>query len=398
MACGDEMPPVEPPPPVKGMVFDLQWATILDAEKELVSTDNTQQYRDWVLVGGDIGDPPTVKAFNKVTGVEDWEFIHSGMVSSKILASALHNNLYVGLCSDGLICFNIDSKAVVWEIDYNLYDFSIGGKVLNIYQDYFYIDVSKGGVGLDSKSAAIIKIHLQTGEFEEVYESINDEEGLKTLSSIAIKSIDNSTIIYFNERPNAETPPQDTRQVIVAYNVDNKTVVWKSNVTDGFASNGLHPPIIYEDLVITGGDWSIYAFDIHTGEQKWKTEIAIETPFASWGTTNHLIQDDRLYVNETGRHITCLNPLTGDIIWDSMDAPNCTDNMLYYEKEDYLVFASWGYGSVMILDALTGETVHREHRYDESQYNNDVVYDAELDMFFTSTYKHAVGFKINPPE
>ena len=62
----------------------------------------------------------------------------------------------------------------------------------------------------------------------------------------------------------------------------------------------------------------------------------------------------------------------------------------FYKK----YFCSWGYGSIMVLDALTGKTLHREHRYDNSSYNADVVYDAELDMFFSSTYKHAVGFKV----
>jgi hypothetical protein len=51
----------------------------------------------------------------------------------------------------------------------------------------------------------------------------------------------------------------------------------------------------------------------------------------------------------------------------------------------------------MVLDALTGETLHREHRYDNSQFNNDVVYDVDRDMFFTSTYKHALGFKVKRP-
>ncbi len=72
--------------------------------------------------------------------------------------------------------------------------------------------------------------------------------------------------------------------------------------------------------------------------------------------------------------------------------------MVYYEKEDLLVFTSWGYGSVMVLDALTGETVHRERPYDNSTYTTDVVYDKERDMFFTSTYKHAIGFKIHKPK
>ena len=111
-----------------------------------------------------------------------------------------------------------------------------------------------------------------------------------------------------------------------------------------------------------------------------------------------MINNDRLYVNENGENVTCLNPATGELIWNNpKGGPNCTDNMVYYEKEDLLVFTSWGYGSVMVLDALTGETIHRENSYDNSPYNNDVVYDPETDMFFTSTYKHAVGFKVNRP-
>ena len=52
----------------------------------------------------------------------------------------------------------------------------------------------------------------------------------------------------------------------------------------------------------------------------------------------------------------------------------------------------------MVLDALTGETLWREHRYDDSSYNSDIVYDKERDMFYTSTYDHAIGFKINRPK
>ena len=83
IACGDDMPPIDPQP-VEVKVFDLQWATKLDIDKELVSTDNTQQYEDWMLVGGDIGDPPIIKAFNKMTGEMDWEYIHDGNIYSEI--------------------------------------------------------------------------------------------------------------------------------------------------------------------------------------------------------------------------------------------------------------------------------------------------------------------------
>lgn len=139
----------------------------------------------------------------------------------------------------------------------------------------------------------------------------------------------------------------------------------------------------------------MFGFDILTGEQLWKTEINPDNPFAIFNKTNHLIHEDRLYVNEGGFYVTCLNPETGDIIWNNeMGGPNSTDNMLYYEKEDLIVFTSWGYGSVMVLDALTGETLHKEKGYDDDTYNNDVVYDEEADIFCTTNYKHAVGFKV----
>jgi outer membrane protein assembly factor BamB len=104
---------------------------------------------------------------------------------------------------------------------------------------------------------------------------------------------------------------------------------------------------------------------------------------------------NRLYVNEAGFFVTCLDPVTGRIIWNNTTAgPNSTNNMLYYEKEDLLVFTSWGYGSVMVLDALTGQTLHKEEGYNNDTYNNDVVFDQERDVFCTSTFNHAVGFKV----
>lgn len=284
----------------------------------------------------------------------------------------------------------------IWEIDFGLYDYDrFAGGI--IFGDKFYQKVTEDQ-GTALTRVHLLEIDIHTGDFIKFvsYGVVTPLLGISP--PVFFQDNVGKDIIIFNQYPDIELP-QEREQNITAIDMETKEVLWVTeNFTEGFASNGGHPPIIYQDLVITGGDWSMYAFDIHTGVPKWETPIAPESPFGNWNNTNHLIHDGRLYVNDTGNHLTCLNPLTGEFIWDSTNAPNCTDNMLYYEKEDYLVFTSWGYGSVMILDALTGENIHREHRYDDSQYNNDVVYDEELDMFFTSTYKHVVGFKINAPE
>jgi len=109
MACEDEMAQINPPPPEEIEIFDLQWATRVDINKEIVGTDYTQQYNEWVLVGGDIGDPPTIRAFNKNTGVMDWEYIHEGSFNSEIDESKIVDNIYLGVCSDGIVAVDMQN-------------------------------------------------------------------------------------------------------------------------------------------------------------------------------------------------------------------------------------------------------------------------------------------------
>ncbi len=239
-----------------------------------------------------------------------------------------------------------------------------------------------------------------TGKYDILFSYKYDGDGVEHISPIAIYNDVQSgkTLMLYNYYPKFDSSPPNSIQYIEARDLSTLEILWSTKVTDYYATNSLHPPVVYKDIVITGGDWSMYGFDIRTGKQLWKTSIPGYTQFGIWNKTNHLIHGDRLYVNTDGFEVLCLNPTTGAIIWNNPEGgPNCTDNMVYYK--DMLVFTSWGYGSVMVLDALTGETLHRERKLPPAAsgdtYNNDTVYDPETDMFFTSSYKNAVGFKIN---
>lgn len=390
-ACEKNNPIVEPPEEEK--VFELEWATRMDFAKEIVGTDNTQHYKDWVLVGGDLGFPPTIMAFNKETGNKDWQYIHEGNITLDILYSEVVANIYVAICGDGILGIDLETRTPLWIVDFDEANYTTF-RGLTVYEGYVYTKIIRD-FKLSTQTVELLKINPLSGEVENLLSTF-DNYNYGVSPPAFYNDLDNDrTLMVINEYPTSDLPEEST-QNIMAIDLETKEVVWKTeNFTNFFASNGGHPPIIYNNLVITGGDWHIYAFDIKTGEQVWSYEETNTNQLAIWGNTNHLIQNDRLYVNATGFNITCLNPQTGELIWNNPnDAPNCTDNMVYYQKEDFLVFTSWGYGSVMILDALTGETLHREHHYDESQYNNDLVYDEDRDMFFTSTYKHAVGFRV----
>ena len=397
-SCGDQNPIIDPPPIEKITIFDLQWSSRLEESKEVVGTDFTQFYKDWVLISGDIDDPFTLFGFNKNTGAKDWTFSNDGLVNDEILTSKIYQNVYIAITNKGMVAVDLDLQERKWEIPFSSLGYE-SDKGNYVHNGFLYHNFSIGGVGLDSDAAAIVRINLTNGSYEEIYRLENDSIGLKSFSPPIVTNVNSEAIMCFNIYPDAEKAPQEDSQNLIAFNITQNKVEWNiENFTQNYYSNSLHPPIIYNDIVITGGDWSIYAFDINTGQQLWRFQVPGYDQFGIWTTTNHLIHNDRLYVNPGGHPIICLNPIDGSVIWENLeDAPNCTDNMIYYEKEDYLVYTSWGLGSVMIIDALTGELVHRE-RSEDSTFNNDPVYDPETDMFFTSTYKHAIGFKINRPE
>jgi outer membrane protein assembly factor BamB len=371
----------------------MVWATRMDYEKEIVSTDLTQHYKDWLLVGGDLGFPPTIMAFNKDTGAKDWEYIHEGAVHTDINVSYVFDHIYVGMSSDGIVGIDLDTQTALWEIDIHAMNMTAGYQ-FDEFENHLYFQAVWDLRG-PNRTNKFIKLEPHTGNYETVYQTQN---GVLNPPAFHV-SEEFGVRIIFNEYPFSNgAPPPENVQNIICIDYETGEEIWRNDsITEFYRSNMLYNAVIYDNrIVITGGDWSIYAFDVLTGEQLWRYEF--DYPWAVWTKTNHIIHKDRLYVNNSQFDLTCLNPETGELIWNNTDSPNCTRNMVYYEKEDFLVFTSWGYGSVLIVDALTGKTIHRERKYENSQYNNDVVYDAERDMFFTSSYKHAFGFRVHAPD
>jgi len=395
----EELPKKEPPRPTPTPFFEIKWATRIDSTKEIVGTDNVQHYKDWMIVGGDSNDIPTIIAFNKKTGKNEWTFMGNGNIKKQIYNSFIYLNLYIGITTDGILGIDMDTRTITWEIDFKQWNGGLSGSVSPIKDGYMYFNLD-GNFGTGASDRYLLKINLLTGKYDILFSYKYDGDGVKHISPVVFYYDKQSgkTLMIYNYFPKFDSSPPNSIQYIEARDLSTMEVLWTTKVTDYYATNALHPPVIYKDIVITGGDWSMYGFDIKTGKQMWKTSIPGYTMFGIWNKTNHLIHGDRLYVNTDGFEVLCLNPATGAIIWNNTQGgPNCTDNMVYYK--DMLVFTSWGFGSVMVLDAITGETLHREHKLPPASsgdtYNNDTVYDPETDMFFTSSYKNAVGFKIN---
>lgn len=385
---------VKPTPVEEDSMFDLQWVTRMDEQNhQIQGTDNTQQYKDLVIIGGDWGLPPQIMAFDKDSGEKVWDFVSQGSVEDDIVSSVIVGNIYVGVCYDGIVGINLDNQTLAWEIDLKP-QFRKTGRRVSLHNGKVYTTAVKNW-RTPSQSESIVEINPLNGFYQYIYTIHGTYIGHPVFYENDNKS--NTKSIIINEYPGDMIPPDSSIQNIMRIDLNTGQTIWKQNAfTDFYSSNQAHPPVIYNDIVITGGDWSLYAFDANTGEKLWRTEIPGALQVGNWFFTNHLIHNDKLYANPDGFHLLCLDPLTGDILWYNNEVPRSTNNMTYYEEEDYLVFSDAG--SVLIIDAITGETLHEENGYDWSKFGKDIIYDKSRDMFFTSTLKDAVGFKINAPE
>lgn len=380
-------------------VFELIWESKVDPTRSIVGSDYVQIWDDYFIWTGDVEEPLKIKYFNKHSGDLEYEFTSNGNVNSSIFYNKLNNNTYVGITGDGVFGFNLENRKLLWEI--NLSDMNIRfGWNMTLHKDHIYMPVSWMFKQANIEEERMLKIHYLTGEMETVFELKSQDSILYEFSSPVFRTdpISGHDIMYFNNQNwRYDFSPQETAQDMWAVDVETGEVLWCNAKFTPVASNGAIPPVHYGDAIITGGDWSIYSFDAKTGALNWKTTFPEHEPFPIWGTTQHLLKDNRLYVNNGGPNIRCLNADTGELIWhNSTDASNCSPTMTYYQ--DMLVYTSWGKGSIMVLDAFTGQKIHQERSHNNSTFNTDVIYDEQTDMFFTTDYHYAYGFRIHKPE
>lgn len=400
MGCCEQQPPIpDPPDEPKDTIFELIWQTRTDSLKSIVGSNYVQIWDKYFLWTGDIEDPLTIKAFNKLTGKKEWEYINVNGLKSDIIYNKVIKDIYIGITGDGVFGFDLNERKMKWQINQKQLNISFGWG-MTVRGDYIYQPVTWSFGMVNIAVEKILKIHYLTGAYETIYQTARKDSMMDAFSSPVFWTdpVTGDDIMYFNNQNwNYETAADKVTQDMIAVDVVTKEVVWKNSKFSPHASNGSIPPAIYKDNIITGGDWSIYSFDARTGKQNWKWEFLEQKPFGIWNTAQHLVQENRLYVNPGSEDVICLNAETGALIWKNpKGGPNCTPTMTYYN--DMLVFTSWGYGSIMVLDAFTGKKIHQEQSHNYSTFNTDVIYDPESDMFFTTDYLYAYGFKIRKPK
>jgi outer membrane protein assembly factor BamB len=392
-------PPLIVPSTDTTKVFEQKWQTTTSTTG-IVNSENCIVYKNLYIMPGDLSKPAKILAWDTKTGEKAWEWELPTAVG--ISNMQLKGNIILLNTLREFIALDLDTRQVLWQENFRNQGFNADNGMTVTDHDVYIVWNTYKDWGLYPKDSVVIfKYDIKSGFKEKIY-GFGLEEGKwePSLSEVCFwqDPVTKDSILLVNKNgSNARTTPQEQPTDFYAINIRTKKIMWRQEKYCPISSELTYSPVIYGDDVIVAGDWSIYSFDILTGKLNWRTQFPEFGNFGAFGTTQHLLVGDRLFVNPIGFDIMCLNANNGKVIWhNKTDAPNCREVMHYYK--DLLLYTSWGYGSVMVLDALTGQKIHKQTPPDKSTFHTDIAYDPVTDMFFAQTYTSIYGFKINKPK
>ncbi len=156
---------------------------------------------------------------------------------------------------------------------------------------------------------------------------------------------------------------------------ETENVVWKTPVQGKAWSS----PVIWDDLIFVtnatedGTKLSVVCVDKVTGKVIYdKLLHTVDEPqfchsFNSYASPSPVIEEGRLYVSFGSPYNACLDPATGDVLWQRTDFVcnhfrGAGSSPLIYNNLLFMHFDGSDYQYVVALDKQTGETVWRTDR------------------------------------
>jgi outer membrane protein assembly factor BamB len=392
-------PPIVVSPIDTTKVFEQKWQTTTSTNG-IVNSRNCIVYKNLFLTAGARNNPATLYAWDTKTGEKVWEWSLSSALGIENM-QVKGNTILLNTLRE-FIALDLDTRQVLWQENFRNQGFNADNGMTVTDHDVYIVWNTYKDWGLYPKdSVAIFKYDIKTGNKEKIFGfGLEDGKWAASISEVCFwhDPITKDSILLFNKHgSNAQTSPQEQPTDFYAINIRTKKVLWRQEKYCPISSNMTYAPVVYGDDVIVEGDWSIYSFDIPTGKLNWRSQFTELGNFDAFGNTQLLIVGDRLFINPVSSEIMCLNAKNGTVVWyNKTDAPNCTEVMHHYK--DMLIFTSWPLESVMVLDAINGQKIHKQTPSDKSTFHTDIAYDPVTDMFFTQTYISVYGFKINKPK
>ncbi|MFZ1704739.1 MAG: PQQ-binding-like beta-propeller repeat protein [Saprospiraceae bacterium] len=360
-------------------------------------------YKEWILIGfitdRQTRNLPTFIAFDKKTGEKVWQYVYPGKNTDYIRNMKIFQHLLLVKYTDRIICFNLESRQLVWEKIYHPneksdFPMEIYGEFL--YQGQEYYDNVRDFPFNDS--VTLVRYHILSGKLDKLYgvrKKASESDYPLLFPSLVVQDGNKELIIFSRYYLSLNThKPVD----MFAIDIDSKEVVWKDSAYSPYRSSWNTPPYIFERSVIGASDWSIYSWDAATGKLNWKSELKSLNNQAGFSFSGPFVHGNKVYAIENDGHMFCLDASTGSIIWQNINVgannngpargpcirPIIVDDILYVN--------TWSDQAFILFDANTGKQLER---YRDADYNGrNVLYDEETKTFFVTADDQLRAFTV----
>ena len=130
-----------------------------------------------------------------------------------------------------------------------------------------------------------------------------------------------------------------------AVRLSNGSVIWSNDQIDGFVET---IPVVYKGMLIFG-TWNnhLYAIDTETGKIKWDWNNGYSNRMLSPAACVPVAVNNRVFVVAPDRKMTCLDAMTGEVIWQSDLGGNTVRESMGISADSTLVYAKTMDGKVI---------------------------------------------------
>jgi len=310
-------------------------------------------YNDGVLFSAQqnaMDDPMYLKFANTEFGNMIWQTDAAFEINCNSPAtvpgngSYIYDHYYVTLCNSDPRVVDLNDGSILWH-------YECPGdrmpKITHLNNILFHVHLTGTN---PFYSGSIVMTDIYTGIWDTIFTiEMQDEYSVGIYPPTAVIEANNDTILYFQNRQ-YRTSPYDGKVDLYAYNMTADSILWMVDDIDPHGNSAIYPPLYYEGKIYFKGTFNMFCLDAETGEKLW------QRLFTGYGEDllmgNLMMVENKIIVKTSYESIYALDPGSGSIIWENLDAGATPTDMVYHDG--VLYYGSTGDGKIHAINTMSG--------------------------------------------
>jgi outer membrane protein assembly factor BamB len=297
----------------------------------------------------------TIYGFDKNSGHKIWEWKDYLNNSNMITKIGIQDNVAIISTSFRDYVFDTQTGATVWQYETPMGFTSLPrGSVIGncIYHPWGVEHLVRDTIGWLMRST------IYHPQWDTVFTIRSDSGyGVSIEPPVLWMSPGGDSVVIFQNRRLSLTT-FDERVDLLAYNLQTKTLNWKINDLVNNGESSTHALIVFNNQCIFLGIFTVYSFNLLNGQKLWEYTIPHDPAFNGLSESSCIIVNNKLYVKTHGDLFFCLNPVTGQLIWENKNAGANPTTLNFYKNKLYYIAGVSSEYKIICVDAENGNVLY----------------------------------------